>query len=141
MVISGYISDNVKITKLQDHTVAGTSTINSDELDMNGYDGVLFVTSYGTAATGNTVTMEHSDTSGASFAATLALKTSGASDEDVLLDVNRPVKRYVRLSAARGTSSTLESIWGIQYKSRTLALDNSTTGTIALGQFNAPAAA
>lgn len=141
MIVSGYLSDNIKITKVKDHTTAGTSAVESDEVDMAGFDGVAFVTSYGTPATNNILTMEHSDTSGSGFAASVALKTSGSSDEEVVVDVQRPTKRYVRASAARGTSSTCESIYAIQYKSRSLPQDNSVSGTIALGQFNAPASA
>ena len=140
MIVSGYISDNVKITKVKDHSTAGTSTVESDEIDMLGYDGVLFVTSFGTPATNNIATVEHGAVSG-TVAASVALKTSGSSDEEVLVDVQHPIFRYVRLSVARGTSSTLESIYAIQYKGRSLPEDNSVTGTIAVGQFNAPASA
>lgn len=140
MIVSGYISDNVLITKVKDHTTAGTSTVESDTVDMLGYDGVVFVTSFGTPAANNIATMEHGDASPAATA-TVALKTSGSSDEEVVLDVQHPTKRYVRLSVARGTSSTLESIYAIQYKGRSLPADNSVSGTIALGQFNAPASA
>lgn len=140
-VIAGYLTDHVKITKVADHTAAGTTTIESSSIDMLGFDGVVFLTSYGTAAANNTATVEHSDASGSGFAATVALKTSGTSDEDVAVDVQVPQKRYVRLSAARGTSSTLESVWAIQYRGRSVPQTFAVTGTSAVGQFNSPAAA
>ena len=40
----------VKVTKLQDHTTAASTDVESDILDMAGYEGVLFLTSFGTAA-------------------------------------------------------------------------------------------
>ncbi len=134
-----YLSQDIKITKLQDHTTAATSTVTSDELDMAGYDGVLFITSFGTAASGNLVTLHDSDTTGTEVA-TVALKTSGTSDEDVVLDVLNP-RRFCKLVATRGTSSTLESIWAIQYKARSKAVTNALSGTLAIATFTKPAAA
>jgi len=134
-----FLSDDIKITKLQDHTTAATSTVTSDELDMVGYDGVVFITSFGTAAANNLVTLHHSDTTGTE-AATVALKASGTSDEDVVLDVLYP-KRFCTLVASRGTSSTLESIWAIQYKARAKAVTNALSGTLAIAKFNTPALA
>lgn len=140
-VIAKYLSDNVKITKLADHSAANTTDVTSSELDMAGFDGVMFLTSYGTAAANNIATLWQS-VAAAGEAASVALITSGSSDEDVVLDVIwNPTYRYAKLTAARGTSSTLESIWAIQYGARSKSQDNSTTGTIALGQFTSPALA
>ena len=140
-VIAGYLSDDVKITKVKDHSAANTTDVTSDELDMAGYDAVLFLTSFGTAAANNLVTMHDSAVSGSGFAATVALKASGTSDEDVLLDVHQPVQRYVKLVGSRGTSSTLESIWAIQYRARAKAITNAISGTMATAKFTGPAAA
>lgn len=125
------LSSNVKLTKLQDHTTAGTSAVNSDEVDMQGYEGVLFITSFGTAAADNTVNGAQSSVSGGTFVDLLGTSVaSGTSDEDVWLDIYRPIDRFVRLEAARGTSSTLESIWAIQYGPKKMIVDNTTSGTI-----------
>jgi hypothetical protein len=139
-ILNGYISENVKITKLADHTTAGTDAVTSAELDMAGFKHVMFCTSFGTAASGNLITMHQGDVSG-SVAATVALLTSGTSDEDVILDVKNVVARYLKLVATRGTSSTLESIWAVQYGSDDKAVDNSTSGTGNCATFNAPALA
>lgn len=125
------LSSNVKITKCADHTTAGTDPVNGTGVDMSCYTGVLFLTSFGTAAANNTVnaaqgadnSSDWQDLTGTSVA-------SGTSDEDVWVDVYRPTDRYVRLEAARGTSSTLESIWAIQYGPKMAPVDNTTSGTI-----------
>lgn len=125
------LSSRVKITKVADHSAAGTSAVNSTGVDMTGWDGVLFITSFGTANANNTVNAAQStddssftDLEGSSVA-------SGSTDEDVWIDVYRPLERYVRLEAARGTSSTLESVWAIQYAGgRKFPIDNTTSGTI-----------
>lgn len=131
MIVSGYLSDCIKITKVKDHSAAGTSAVNSDGVDMAGYDGVLFITSFGTAAADNTVNAAQGADNSADWVDLAGTSVaSGTSDEDVYLDVIRPTDRYVRLEAARGTSSTLESIWAIQYKARALPITNSVSGTI-----------
>jgi hypothetical protein len=125
------LSPRIKITKVQDHTVAGTSAVNSDAVDMAGFEGVLFVTSFGTAAANNLVNAAQETTSNGTFADLLGTSvTSGTSDEDVWLDIYMPQERYVRLEVARGTSSTLESIWAIQYGAKKQPVTNSTSGTI-----------
>ena len=124
------LSDFIKLTKVKDHSTAATSAVNSDGVDMTGYAGVVFLTSFGTAATDNTVEVAQS-TDNSSFADLLGTSVaSGASDEDVWVDVYEPQERYVRLEVARGTSSTLESIWALQYGARSIPVDNTTTGTI-----------
>jgi len=139
---TGYLSDNVKILKIQDHTAAGTSAVTSDAIDMNGYDSVMVLSSFGTAASGNTVklqassddgsTDDYSDLEGTSV-------SSGTSDEDVFVDLRRAPKRYIKAVFARGTSSTLESVWAFLYNARSLPVDNTTSGTITGEQHTAPA--
>lgn len=125
------LSSNVKLTKVADHSTAATSAVNSAEVDMQGYEGVLFITSFGTAAADNTVNGAQSSVSGGTFVDLLGTSVaSGTSDEDVWLDIYRPIDRFVRLEAARGTSSTLESIWAIQYGPKKMIVDNTTSGTI-----------
>lgn len=121
-----------KLTKVADHTTAGTTDVESAILDMAGYEGVVFFTSYGTAASNNILKVQQDDANGAGGMADL-LGTgvaSGSSDEDVWVEVYRPTKRYVRCIAVVDTSSTVESIWALQYGPRELPVDNTTSGTI-----------
>jgi hypothetical protein len=127
-VIAKYLTDNVKITKLADHSAANTTDITSAELDMAGFEGVVLVTSFGTAAANNLVTVHGSDTA-AGEAATTTTCGSGTSDEDVIVDLIRPSFRYLKLVASRGTSSTLESIWAIQYGARAKNQTSDVSGT------------
>jgi hypothetical protein len=125
------LSGRIKITKVKDHSTAATSAVDSDSVDMAGFEGVIFITSFGTAAAGNTLLASQDTASGGSYTDLLSSSvTSGTSDEDVWIDVYKPSKQFVRCEAARGTSSTLESIWAIQYGARKLPVDNTTSGTI-----------
>ena len=125
------LSGSIKITKVADHSSAATSAVNSTYVDMAGYEGVIFMTSFGTANADNTINAAQCDTSGGIYADLEDTSvTSGTSDEDVWIDVYRPSDRYVRCEAVRTESSTLESIWAIQYGARKKAVDNTTSGTI-----------
>lgn len=134
------LSDRIKITKVSDPTIAGTTAVESTAVDMAGYGGVLFLTSFGTAAANNTILASQDVASGGSFTDLLGTSvTSGTSDEDVWLDIVAPRKRYVRVEIARGTSTTLGDIWAIQYGPAAEPVDNTTSGTIVGEAHLAPA--
>ncbi len=132
--MNGLLSENVKITKVSDPTSAGTGDVTSASVNMANYDGVLFLTSYGTAAADNLFHAQQSSDDGGSDTFTdiagSEIDLSGASDEDQWLDIFRPEEQYVRVVAQRGTSSTLGDIWAVQYKGRDVPISNLISGTI-----------
>lgn len=138
----GLLTENVKFVKIQDHTTAATSAVTSDAVDTQGYGGVCLLTSFGTAAANNTIKAQYSDDDAATDAYSDVADTStsaNTSDEDVWIDVKRPAKRYLKFVVARGTSSTLESMWAILYNPTNLPVDNTTSGTITGESFVQPA--
>lgn len=137
-MVQSLLSERVKFLKVQDHTTAGTSAVTTDAIDTYGYGGVLILSSFGTAASGNTVKAQSSsDDAAADAYADLegTSVSSGSSDEDVWIDIKKPRERYIKGVFARGTSSTLESVWAILYDPVSLPVTNSTTGTI-IGEEN-----
>jgi len=127
------MADSTKITKISDVVSANTGDVNSSGVDMSGYEGALFLSSYGTAASDNILHIEQSDDDGSSDAYSALTGTdvgAGSSDEDQWLDIYRPLKKWLRCVAERGTSTTLENIWVIQYGARNKVVDNTTAGTI-----------
>ena len=141
-VSTGYLSDNILFTKVEDHTTAGTADVESDSIDMANYTGAIFVTSNGTAASNNTCHIESSSDDGSSdtFADLTGTEVGVASsDEDVWIDIRNPRERYIRAECLRGTSTTLETIWAIRYGGRSLPTDNTTAGTIHGEKNNSPA--
>lgn len=125
---------NNNVLKVKDASVAGTTAITSDTVDMAGYDGVCFVTATGAfTATGTaTIKVQQGAAANMSDAADLAGTAQSFADTDgsksVAVDVKSPTKRYVRLVVTRATAN---SVWGqifaVQYRSRkrpvTLGLD------------------
>lgn len=123
----GHLLEEVKITKLNDATAAGTSTINSAVVDMAGFDGVVFLTSTGTVlATGTATVKVQQDTAVGMGAAADLLGTSQAfidadDNKSVAVDIKRPLERYLRLVISRAVAnSDWGPIWALQYRTRKL---------------------
>jgi len=139
---SKFLTENVKLTKVSDYASANTTDVTSAEVDMAGWDGVVFITSYATAAANNLMHAEQDTATGMGSAADLEgseVDLSGASDEDQWIDLFQPRERFVRVVAQRGTSAALESIWAIQYRGRNVPVTNLTSGTIYGKRLNRPA--
>ncbi len=134
------LSERTKLIKLTGHTTASTTTVVSASVDMAGYDGVQFFTSFGTANATNQIKAAESTATSSGFGDLLGtLVAVGASDEDQFIDIRKPNDRYVRIEAIRsGASSTLESIWALQYGARDVAVDNTTAGTLTGEQHVTP---
>ncbi len=142
MYSQGLLSEGVKLTKVADAAAAATTDVTGATLDMAGFDGVMFFTSFGTAAADNTMHVEQGAAAAMSDAADLAGSEVdvGASDEDVWVDVLRPRERYVRAIVTRATSSTVGDVWAIQYRAKDgLPVSNVTSGTINGKQLVYPA--
>ena len=122
------LSVNVKITKVKAHTAATTGTITGDEIDMSGYEGVVFLTNFGTANAGNYIKAQQDTVTGMATAADLegtkvvALVGGGM----IGIDLYKPLERFVRCIGIIGTSSTLETIWAIQYAGTKCPITNTT---------------
>lgn len=123
-------------------TTAGTSTVTSSAIDMAGYENVICIAKFGTAAADNLLKAQQSSDDGSTDAYSDLEGTSvgvGSSDEIVWLDIKRPAKRYIKFLALRGTSTTLDAGIVLRYGSRLLPVDNTTAGTIHGDQFVSPA--
>ena len=146
----GNLIDSVKITHLTaDGTnyplVAATTDAESGYVDMDGWDGVLFLAVMGDNADTATlkVTVEACDTSGGTYAALAAGSyslTAAAADTDhkmVAIDVYRPLHQFLHLDFDRGIANTvLQAVIAIQYRGDRRPV----TQAITAGQFNAAAA-
>ena len=124
------LSDRIKLIKVKDHSTAAQSAVTSDPVDMRGYAGVVFVTSFSVPAADNTICASQDPASGGSYDDLLGSAVVSGTSPDVWLDVVHPRERFVRLEAARGTSSTLESIWALVYGPGVEPVDNVDVGVI-----------
>lgn len=120
-----------KFVKIKDHSADSTAAVTSDIIDLSGYTGAVFFTSFGTANATNSIKVQGNasnttdgmeDLEGTSLA-------SGSSDEDVIVELHKPQYRYLQVVATRGASSTLESVWAYLYGSSSNSSQNTTSGT------------
>ncbi len=123
--------NGAKIVKIKDHSAASTAAVTSDIVDLAGFSGVAFFSSFGTANATNTIKVQGNSSNTTDGMSDLegTLVSSGSSDEDVIVEVHKPRHRYLQVVAARGASSTLESIWAVLYGASSNASRNSVTGT------------
>jgi hypothetical protein len=127
--------DQIKIDSVVQHTTAAASDItNATPLDMQGYQGVIFIARFGTAAANNTIQAQQGLVSDGSDAADIkdSKVAVGASDEIVVLQLESVGERYIRPVVKRGTSSTLEFLIAIRYGPLTKPVANAVAGTLAL---------
>lgn len=127
------LSKDVKITKVKAASAAGQTAINSDAVDMEGFEGVVFlVTANAITATGvQSINAAQGDSSGGAFDDLEGSGITVADDDDgqaFFIDVFRPQDQFVRLEIARATA---DSVWGeiyaIQYGARKHPIDNNVT--------------
>jgi len=131
-----------KLVKISDHSAASTADVTSSIVDTAGYQGVVFFTSFGTANATNTIKVQHNTANQTTGMADVlgTSVASGSSDEDVIVEIHRPQARYLQIVAARGASSTLESVWAALYGGDARLASNSVTGTQIAEVHSSPAA-
>lgn len=120
-----------KFVKIKDYSAASTAAVTSDIIDMSGYQGAVFFTSFGTANATNTIKIQGNTANQTTGMADLENTSvaSGTSDEDVIVELHKPQFRYLQVVAARGASSTLESVWAYLYGGSLDSSANTVSGT------------
>lgn len=117
-----------KITLVKAAQAAATTTIDSDSVDMTGFEGVAFVGSVAAKATNNIATVgQSSDNSTFAALAAGAAVSPTVNGNSFVIDVAKPVDRYVRVSIARGTSTATGDVYAIQYGARKEPVTHGTT--------------
>ena len=121
------LTNDVKITVVSPAAVAATTAIDSSILDMQGYEGVMFIALTGdvTATCDLTLTAKGNSANHLTVPAPVTQKattlfTAGASDADskaLVVDVYKPALRYVFANLTRATANAvIGGIIAIQYK-------------------------
>jgi len=136
------------VVRLANAQAAGLTDFTSSALDMEDYDGVLFICAAGavSATAVSQVKIQQSSDDGstdayADLAGTFsAALVSGTDDNKVILiDVYRPQERYLKVVWHRSTANTvIDGIFAIRYHGKVMpaALDATVK---ALTKFSAPA--
>ena len=110
------LSKDVKITMVKDAAVSAGTALNSDSVDMAGFEGVMFIGQIDTANAANFANAAQSsnDSSFDDLAGTKVVP--GDNDDSFLIDIYKPGDRYVRCEIDRGGANTATGpIYAIQY--------------------------
>ena len=103
----------VKITRVMNAQAAGTTDVNSNAVDMQGFESVLFVVAFGTIDAGAVTSIKVQESDDASFSTAYDIegsRVSIADDEDnklLIIEVHKPLRRYVRVVVDRGTANAV----------------------------------
>lgn len=119
------LSKCVQLTRVKSSVVAGTTAVDSNILDMAGFDGVMFVALLGTVTSGSVLTLvtQQNTANSTSGMATITGASAGVTDTAgeksngaLIVDVYRPLQRYVRAELTRTTANAVvDGILAIQY--------------------------
>jgi len=122
------LSKDVKITKVKALSASAGTAINSDSVDMAGFDGVVFIGRIATADADNFANVAQSadDTTFVDLAGT---KVAPGDDADSFcIDVYKPTDRYLRCEVDRGGADTIVGdIYAIQYGAHKKPTTHGTT--------------
>ena len=105
------LSKNVKITMVQAPLADGHTDPDSAAVDMQGFEGVMFVGIVGTVTGSGTASLkaaQSSDNSNFSdLSGVVATGAAGGSDKFLVLDVYKPLERYVRTTLTRAVANSI----------------------------------
>jgi hypothetical protein len=104
-----------KRTRVINATAAGTTAINGTGIDMQDFDSVTFEVAMGaltaTQVTGLKAQGSNDNGAGDPYADITGAATAAAADADsnklLILEVNRPQKRWIRCVVTRGTANAV----------------------------------
>lgn len=123
-----HLTHETRTTRVMDAVAAGASSQNGSVIDMAGFDAVRFIALFG-ALTADQVTrlkVQHGDEANGGDMADIAGAITepledADSDKVLIVDVSRPMKRYVRAVVVRGTANAvIDGVIAEQYRARTL---------------------
>ncbi len=115
----------IKVTVVEAAAAAAQTELVSDVLDMQGWDGVMFIAMLGDVTTGSVLTLTAKGNSANSVSSptpvsqAAATFTAGATDADskiLMVDVVNPMLRYMFASLTRTTADAIVGgVIAIQY--------------------------
>lgn len=122
------LSKNAKLTLVKATQPSAGTAVNSDSVDMEGFDGVMFFGSITTANAANFANAAQSsdDSTFADLEGTKVVP--GDNGDSFLIDIYKPTDRYVRCEIDRGGTNTITGdIYALQYCGRKVPVSHGST--------------
>ena len=106
------LTNEVQTVRVQNAAAAGTTVLNSSSVDMLGWDGVRGVFGVGTLTAGQVTSLKAQDSpDNSAFTDITGAAGSALADGDgnglLIVDVYRPLRRYVRFVRNRATQNAV----------------------------------
>lgn len=137
------LGKNVKITRVSNAVAAGTSDVTCSEINMAGYEGVLFMVAFGTITSGavTSIKAQQDIVTGMANAADLTgtgVTVADTSSNKVFwLDIYKPEEQFVRCIIDRGIqNAVVDGVWAIQYGAHKVPTTHDST-TVGGGEAHA----
>jgi hypothetical protein len=124
----------VKVIQVMNPVAAGATVQTSSAVDREGYDGCMFVASFGALSANQVTSIEghQCDTTGGSYAALLGTLVGPMADGDsnncLILDIYKPREQFLKCVVNRATgNAVINCVLAILYNAavRPVALDAS----------------
>lgn len=130
--MANQISNQIKTTRVNNAAAAATTDIDSSSVDMLDYEGVRFTVLFGAIVAGAATSVKAAQSADDSTFNDLEGTSQTVADDDdnqaFIIDVWRPIDRYVRVTVDRGTqNATVDGIVAEQYGPRVLPPTNDST--------------
>lgn len=111
------LSKNSKLIKVKDGQASGTTTLTTDTIDTQGFEGVAIFGSLATANAGNYAKARQGATSNMADAADLegTKLVPGDNGDSFLLDIYRPKERYVDVQIIRTVATVTGDVYALLY--------------------------
>ena len=126
-----------KLDRVEAATAAGTTDIESAIVDMAGYEGVVFFTTFGTITSGAVTSIKVQQNTANSTSGMADLTGTGitvADDDDgqtFAIEVYRPREQYLQCVVDRGTqNAVVGEIYAIRYGAAVQPVTNTVADTL-----------
>lgn len=138
------LSNAAKVTRVMNAVAAGTTDSNGSTVDMRGYGACQFIVAFGAITSGAVTSVKAQTSSDDSNWDDLEGTSITVADDDdnqvVVLDINNPRERYLRVVVDRGTqNAVIDSAVALQYNAIFEPVTHDATTVVGAEYHHAPA--
>jgi len=123
------------------YTAAAAANATGAEVDMQGYEGVIFIVGLGTSAVDNGIKAQQDTVTGMGNGADLlgSQVLLDGTETIAIVEIHKPRERFLRPIVVRGTSTTIEWCIAIKYGAHKRPVDLNALADVAYELHVSPA--
>lgn len=128
MTTHGPLGKEIKVTLVKATQTSAGTAVNSDSVDMQGWEGVFFLCAIHTANAGNSMNLAQSSDNTNFDDLEGTKNVPGDAGDSAMSDCYKPTDRYVRAEFVRaGANTALGECYAVQYRPRTAPTSHGAT--------------